>query len=488
MAKPFQTPQPPVVGREYQPGDESRHIGQMIQDLEGELRKMYPTGETLRQAHPKMHGCVRAEFIINPDLPKELRVGLFKDAKSFPAWIRFSNASTKPKPDSKKDVRGVAIKLMEVPGEKLLSDQRDAFTHDFNLISHEVFVSKSVKQFSGLMKAVTSGVPHVILFFLNPLHWGVLLRTIQSFIKCDHVLDIPYWSTTPYQFGDETRAVKYHLSPVEINPPKYKASNDPDYLHKNLVDALSKDDAYFDFCIQFQQDAILMPIEDPTKKWFSPNIKLATIRIPKQVFDTDEQNEFGTTLSFTPWHCLPQHRPIGGMNRARKQVYEALSKFRHARNHEPYKEPTSTNIKPKPMNQANEQIIKTLFQYYGQQNMQGVMSLMDPSVTWIEPGAPDVPFGGTYTGVAGLEQMFGKEGAMVKVTSFTPTTFFSNDTMVIVLGSDSANVVSTGKAYSTDWTMAFTLNNGKITKVQTYMDTNAIAKAFVKDLQSISLS
>jgi ketosteroid isomerase-like protein len=488
MAKPFQPPQPPLLGREYPPGEESQYIGIMIQDLEGQLKKIYPSGETLRQAHPKMHGCVRAEFIIESGLPEELRIGLFKETKTFPSWIRFSNASTKPKSDGKKDVRGMAIKLMDVPGEKLLSDQKNAQTHDFNLISHEVFVSKNVKQFQGLMKAVTSGNLNVIGYFMNPFHWGVLLRTIQSFIKCDHVLSICYWSTTPYQFGEENCAVKYHVSPHLTQGITYKASKNPDYLKENLVKSLSEEDAYFDFCVQFQKDAIHMPIEDPTVKWNSAYIKLATIRIPVQEFDTDEQNEFGTALSFTPWHCLPEHRPIGGLNRARKQIYQSLSKFRHERNHEPFKEPTFSDLKPKPMNPSNEQLIKALFADYAKGDMAAVMAMMDPAIQWIEPGYPDVPFGGTYTGIKGISEMFGKQAQMLKIVSFAPKAFFSNDTMVIVLGSDSAEVISTKKVYSTDWTMAFTLSNGKITNVETYMDTNAIAKAFVKDLQDTVLT
>ena len=135
---------------------------------------------------------------------------------------------------------------------------------------------------------------------------------------------------------------------------------------------------------------------------------------------------------------------------------------------------------------TNTQIIETLFANYGKQDIPAVLAVMDDNITWIEPGAPGVPFGGTYKGHAGVLEMFKKEGEMVKVTSFTPETFFANGDMVVVLGADSASVISTGKSYTTEWTMAFTLSNGKITEVQTYMDTNAIAQAFRnnKEMQS----
>jgi uncharacterized protein len=128
---------------------------------------------------------------------------------------------------------------------------------------------------------------------------------------------------------------------------------------------------------------------------------------------------------------------------------------------------------------TNTQIIEELFANYGKQDIPAVLAAMADDITWVEPGAPGVPFGGTYKGHTGVLEMFKKEGEMVKVTSFTPETFFAHDNMVVVLGADSANVIATGKSYTTEWTMAFTLNGGKITQVQTYMDTNAVAKAFL---------
>ena len=51
-------------------------------------------------------------------------------------------------------------------------------------------------------------------------------------------------------------------------------------------------------------------------------------RSPQEVvFNTPEQMEFGDNLSFNIWHSLPEHRPLGSFNRARKRAYEALSKF-----------------------------------------------------------------------------------------------------------------------------------------------------------------
>ncbi len=130
----------------------------------------------------------------------------------------------------------------------------------------------------------------------------------------------------------------------------------------------------------------------------------------------------------------------------------------------------------------NEHLVKQFYNYMLEGDYAGAMALVDEYVVWIEPGAPDVPFGGVYNGrdtKDGIGKMFESEAKTVQLKHFIPRTYFSSHNLVVVLGSDSATVKSTGKTYSTDWTMFFTITEGKISMVQTYMDTNAIAKAFI---------
>jgi hypothetical protein len=120
-----------------------------------------------------------------------------------------------------------------------------------------------------------------------------------------------------------------------------------DYLREAMVNQLVSRAAVFDFAVQLQLDPYEMPIEDPGVTWDesrSPFRKVATLTIPAQIFDTPERREFGDNLSFNPWHCLPGHRPLGGINRARRQIYEALSIFRHERNQDPRVEPTEAYL------------------------------------------------------------------------------------------------------------------------------------------------
>jgi hypothetical protein len=111
-----------------------------------------------------------------------------------------------------------------------------------------------------------------------------------------------------------------------------------------MIRQLNNGEARFDFAVQLRTDARAMPIEDPGEEWSearSPYRKVASIVIPRQTFDSEQQRKFGENLSFSPWHSLPEHRPLGGVNRARKLAYELISKFRHEANRTPRREPTS---------------------------------------------------------------------------------------------------------------------------------------------------
>ncbi len=327
------------LATEYPPADEQRHIDSLIRQLRGKMEREYVKTRTLRDAHPKLHGCVRAEFSIAPNLPTELSVGVFSQGRTFPAWLRFSNQSAKVDSDSKPDIRGVAIKLMGVDGEKLLQNETHETTQDFILISDSRFVTKDVAEFDGLVSALTGGFLKLAWYFLT--HLRVLRNLKSSLRRYGNPLGIRYFSVAPYLLGN--RAVKYSLTPRDAGETPVPKDPSENYLREAMVKQLRSGDAVFDFAVQFQADPYKMPIEDPGVSWdeaLSPFRKVATITIRSQAFDTPERREFGDNLSFNPWHSLPEHRPIGGINRARRQVYQALSIFRHERNQAPRVEPS----------------------------------------------------------------------------------------------------------------------------------------------------
>ena len=339
-----QTTATKILGKEYPSPEEPAIIAEMVSDMKGQMDRMYTETKMLRQVHTKMHGCVKASFIIEENLPEELKVGVFSEAKEFHAWVRFSNASTRPKMDKKKDIRGIAIKLMDVPGDKILEDKIHEKTQDFLLMTKETFFCKNLLEFRGTMKAVTAKSKiKLIAYFLNPFHWGLVGRLMKSMKKAKNPLNLDYWSTQPYRFGAEDKAVKYFLKPSKSNKIINEDCTDDNFLKVNMSQTLNTGAVEFDFFVQLQTNADMVPIEDPTVPWTSEFQKVATLKIIKQDFDSAEQMTYGENLSFNAWHSLPIHRPLGSFNRARKVAYESMSKFRHEKNQIPMVEPIDSD-------------------------------------------------------------------------------------------------------------------------------------------------
>lgn len=332
-----------------------------IVKLSVELLEKKPN-HTQRQQHPKSHGCVKAEFIIG-EVPEYLRHGIFRQPGSYPTWIRFSNGSTNVQPDAKGDARGMAIKLMGVEGEKILESEKHAETQDFILINHPVLFLKDAQdalEFSQAVRLVSKMPPLPLLKLLAFLFMYMKSHPKQAdilkSIRKKSVVDLfqeRYWSTTPYKLGPHTIkfATQPHLGDHPQSVPPQPTQQSENFLREAMVDHLRVQDVYFDFLVQLQTDAAKMPIEDATTRWSeadSPFIKVATLKIPQQEFDTIERRKLDENLSYNPWHSLPEHQPLGSVNRARRSVYEAISKVRHEWNQQPTNEPTAAEFYQQP--------------------------------------------------------------------------------------------------------------------------------------------
>jgi hypothetical protein len=334
------------AGQEAIPPDEPEAIKWILDRMEEAVKNEYAAGNrpAWRDAHAKAHGCVKADFKVKADIPAELRRGVFAAPRSFTAWIRFSNGHGKPQDDRIRDGRGMSIKLTGVDGPKLLAQEAEAKTQDFVMISSPAFFIRNASDYVSFLRASKYHVPFV--FFMT--HWHEL-RAANAIVedKGGEVFEQRYFSMTPYLLGE--RYIKFSARPVDCGtgaalPPSVASPpGGPDYLRDRMVAWMSSKDACFTFAVQPQTDPATMPVEDPTIVWDetkAPFIDVATIRIPKQRFDTDAQQGFCENLSYAPWHALAEHRPVGGINRVRKVVYEGISVLRHKLNQAPRAEPT----------------------------------------------------------------------------------------------------------------------------------------------------
>ncbi|HCL15104.1 MAG TPA: catalase, partial [Pseudomonas sp.] len=130
----------PVSSEEVIAPSEAGDTQAIIADAIAVVEQHSENTRVLRDAHAKAHGCVRAEVSERADLQPALRQGVFSEpGKTWQAWVRLSNGNAYPQFDRIRDARGMAIKLLDVPGEKLTRDPRHAGEQDFVMFNHPVF-------------------------------------------------------------------------------------------------------------------------------------------------------------------------------------------------------------------------------------------------------------------------------------------------------------------------------------------------------------
>ena len=323
--------------------NETVWLDSIIASFTTQGRKLWKPGGFERGGNTKTQGIVRGEFIVHEGLPAELRHGIYAQPRSYPAWVRFSGPGPYITPDID-DVgfMSISIKLMDVPGPKLMDDEK--FTQDMFGVSTPTFVTPNTDANAQLQ--IESVKNAQIYYFVNLRRSHLLDLIMQSlWIKTQSSpFEAPYFSCVPYLLG-EGQAMQYSVWPktTKRTPiPRLPLRPPDDYLRNAMVAALAAGDVELDVRLQRQTDPHLMPLENNAVLWperLSPRVSAATLRMPKQTFDSPAQMEFAKRLSYNPWHCIPEHRPLGNQSRARRRMYAELSALRHTMNRVPLYEP-----------------------------------------------------------------------------------------------------------------------------------------------------
>lgn len=324
--------------------DEEAHLQDIIATMSAQMRRLWVAGDFQRGGNTKTHGIVRGEFVVRDDLPQQMRRGIYAEPRTYPAWVRFSG----PGPYISTDIddvgfMSISIKLMDVPGPKLLDDERA--TQDLFGVSTPTFVTPDTKANAQLQHWSYQNAQ--FFYFLNIRHHHLLDGIMQMlWIKTQSSpLEGAYFSCVPYLLG-EGQAMQYSMQPrlkTRTRVPRLPLRPPDNYLRDAMVATLARQDVEFDILLQVQTDPFLMPIENNAVFWpekLSPRVPAAVLRIPRQRFDSPEQLEFQRVLSFNPWHCIAEHRPLGNQSRARLRMYQELSMLRQTMNEVQHYEPT----------------------------------------------------------------------------------------------------------------------------------------------------
>jgi hypothetical protein len=337
-----------ALAEEREQPDEAVLVDQIIAAFTRQMEALWTAGHFERGGNTKTHGVVRAQFIVNDDLPEQLRHGLFAQPRSYPAWVRFAGPGPYVTPDID-DVgfMSMSIKIMGVDGPKLLDDERH--TQDMLCVSTPTFVTPDTRANVQLQQW---SYRNAAIFYFYNFHRSHVLDSIMQFLWTKtqtSPLESEYFSCVPYLLG-EGQAMKYSFHSrrtARTRVPRLPLRPPDNYLRDAMVSALATEDVEFDICLQVQTDPFRMPIEDAAVLWptkLSPRVPAAVLRIPQQSFDSPGQMDFARALTYNPWHCIAEHRPLGNQSRARRRMYWELSRLRQSRNHVQHYEPTGGEV------------------------------------------------------------------------------------------------------------------------------------------------
>lgn len=355
---------PTSLGCEQIPADEAEAIAKLAAQSEITMRNK-SSHPTQRDQHPKSHGYIQGELVVEGDLPESVRQGLFANPNSYPCWVRFSNGSSKRDPQGKffpdakrqgddivvtPDLRGMAVKVLGVTGEMVPEAAGRQGEQDLIMINSPVFFIRNVVDylvFFRVMAAIAKGtinlkaqpavIPAEDVAAVQQVKYALdLVARIQNSEAgvVHSPLQTTFWSATPYKLGEG--AMKYKMVPVTTEPqfdPSHVVELD-NVFREAISTQLARTEAQFDLLVQVQTDATTMLIEDPTEPWdetSSPYVKVASLRLPQQDINSPSRLAEDECQSFSPWHSLAAHRPLGGVNRARR-IYGHLAQERNKDN------------------------------------------------------------------------------------------------------------------------------------------------------------
>jgi hypothetical protein len=294
---------------------------ELLERLAKELGELQlAKGGKERTLHAKSHGGVRATLTVRDDLPAHAKQGLFAKGGTYQAYLRFSNGSAQREDDRKPDLRGLALKVLNVPGKKVLFEHP---TQDFLFVDAAKLPFASPEEFVTFIKAAQkpATLPFVLLGKLGFRTFG-LLAALAKTVKGGppSLLDLAYHTVGAVAFGPY--AARLHLVPVHPKTTEPKGTG-PKYLADEVARRVKAGGIAFELTAQFHEGPG-ESIEDATTTWASAPVTLGRLELVTQDLASESGKKLQTYLeeaSFDPWHALVEHRPLGISMRARKPSY-----------------------------------------------------------------------------------------------------------------------------------------------------------------------
>ena len=300
-----------------------------------------------RSVHSKSHGLLIGELQVLDGLPTYLAQGIFAKMVTYPLVIRISTILGDKLDDNVSTPCGLAVKVVGVEGERLMGTE-NAVTQDFVLVNGPAFLTSGPRQFLSKLKllaATTDKVPALkkvlstVLQGTENLIEAVDGKSAAHKILGGHpetnILSETYFSQAPIMYGDYM--AKISIAPlsnslIQLTNMPVDSADKPNGLREAVVEFFANNTAQWELRVQLCTDLQTMPIEDASMVWpedLSPYVTVARITTkPQQAWSDARSKAIDDEMSFSPWHGIEAHRPIGSIVRVRKMAYEMSAKFR----------------------------------------------------------------------------------------------------------------------------------------------------------------
>ena len=128
--------------------------------------------------------------------------------------------------------------------------------------------------------------------------------------------------------------------------------------------------------------------------------------------------------------------------------------------------------------EENTRLVQSAYEAFGRGDMAALAEVMADDIEWVDAGDPDDdPNAGTFKGKEAVLGWFGGLASTREYTTFEPRAFIAQNDKVVSLVYAEATVRDTGRVFVSDEAHVWTFRNGKLARVQIYLDTAAAAAA-----------
>lgn len=236
-------------------------------------------------------------------------------------------------------MRGVALKVLDVEGARLEGSEGDA-SQDVLTENGSAFGARTAKAILGGLRIVAkttdratwakralSAVLRAAEKGLGAVGGESATLKVLSGARNLHPLGETSFTQTAFRHGafvGKQSLVPVSPSLTRLTGIAIDARGRPDAIREEMIASLPQAPAEWELRVQLSRDAEAMPVEDATVLWdeaLSRFLAVARIRADPQPAWTDARAAaVDDAMRFSPWTSLEAHRPLGVINRVRKDT------------------------------------------------------------------------------------------------------------------------------------------------------------------------